>query len=57
MSAEIRKPIQITSNNNKLVALCNDGTIYELQNGGWVKLTAIPQQWREDKEKKDEHKT
>lgn len=43
----MRKVIQITTgmfnNDHVLIALCNDGSTWELQNGAWHELPGIPQ--------------
>jgi hypothetical protein len=38
-----RKILQIAANADGVFALCNDGSVFGLSNGGWRQLPAVPQ--------------
>lgn len=39
----MRKVTQVMSHMEKIIALCDDGTIWRLGSGAWSEITSIPQ--------------
>lgn len=40
----MRKIIQITGREDSMIALCDDGTLWELHKGAWRQLPGVPQE-------------
>lgn len=49
---DARKPVMITVSEGRLIALCNDSTLFQMDRATltWEKLPAIPQPWQEKKD-------